>query len=470
MPLWPASPRLTGWLLRTSRTLDPAARFRTAKAFAAAFPAGVSESQLSRWETGVHQAPLAAVRRYEELLELQPGRLVGTLNVGGRYLNLGRDSQSTVRNAAGGDHARLVSLIDLVDCNADLTGMQWDDLTSLLVEEPYPVVAPRRIWRTLAERLVNEMIIADGVAWQLRFESLNRLMSHRDAQGAAIAVCADLADDPANQVPVEVVSMFDATVHPEASRHVLRQLHRPTNDRALYGALLACVRKIRHHHFAPDEVYRVAMLARLRTRDGEAPADVRALAGHVLSLLATPAARPAPRTHDPDRVVDDLYGEMLGNPSPDVRLISAMFLAASPYRERVAQRLATRAAGALAACDTATTVRSLESLRVVGGAEHRTMVQRLLLAPGLAPEVMATAAHVIGHVGGRSPTEFWRAAVSRFTADPVILPSLVYAMGVAGEDTLLGDVRTNPAAVHDARRAAAWWLDMPRATRTRARL
>ncbi|WP_433074054.1 hypothetical protein ACQP1P_26680 [Dactylosporangium sp. CA-052675] len=97
------------------------------------------------------------------------------------------------------------------------------------------------------------------------------------------------------------------------------------------------------------------------------------------------------------------------------------------------------------------------------------MVQRLLLAAGLAPQVRATAAHALGHVGGASPATFWRTTVDRFTTDPVILPSLVYAIGVAGEDALLGDVRTNPNAGHDARAAAAWWLDMPRSTRIRAR-
>lgn len=470
MPLWPTSPRLTGWLLRSSRTLDPAGRYPTAKAFAAVFPGGVTESQLSRWETGVQQAPFAAVRRYEELLELQPGRLAGALNVGARYLSSAREGRSAVHDPPNEDRVRLADLIDLVDCDADLSGVQWDELTSLLVEEPYPVVAPRRIWRSLAERLLTEMIIAEGAAWQLRFESLNRLMSHRDGQSAAIAACADLADDPANLVPVEVVSMFDASVHPDASQHVLRQLRRPTNDGTLYGALLACVRKVRHHHFTPDDARQVTVLARRYARDGEASADVRAVAEHVLSLLTTPANLQAASVGEPGRVADHLYNEMLNNPGVDVRLFSAMYLAASPHREHVARRLAARTADALAACDAATAERSLESMRVIGGSEQRALVQRLVLAPGLTPEVTATAARAIGHMGGRSPTVFWRAAVSRFTADSVVLPSLVYAMGVAGEDVMLRDVRADPGAAYEARRASAWWLNMPHVTRARAHL
>ncbi|GIH16646.1 hypothetical protein [Rugosimonospora africana] len=490
-PSWPTGPILTGRLLRASRVHDPAHQFANAKAFAATFPGGywcraAGESQISRWETGVQQAPLAAVRRYEQLLNLHPGQLTGPLQALGRYRSSGRGSRPALPGGPAADpeavRGRLGDLLDLIDCDGDLVGSDWDELTTLLAHDPVWTIAPRRLWQRTAERLVTEMIISDGLAWQQRFEALNRLMHHRDGQHAAIAACADLAADPANRVMIEVVSMFDATAAPEAATQVLRQLHRPTNDGALYGALLACIRKIQHRHFTGDQSLRLSEAVRALARDTGGPADIRALGARVLDRLSGSRPVPiAPRMSTQldrrvagaiggtsDEVFCAMVAEMFNSPFPDVRLYSAMYLAASPFREPIA-RETLAATMASVTTDPATSVAGLEALQVIGGAAERTRVERLLLAPGIPAAVTANIARTLAHIGGRSGTPFWRAAVHTHAGREDVLVPLVYALGITGEDDVLRAVRTDVALRHDARQAAAWWLGLPRQARTRAR-
>jgi hypothetical protein len=488
---WPTNATLTGRLLRASRVHDPAGRFANAKAFAAAFRGGcwdrtAGESQISRWETGVHQAPLEAVRRYEQLLDVPPGQLTGALHLLGRYRSSGRDGRSVLRGGPIGAlevaRRRLGDLIDLIDCDGPLSGTDWDELTTLLADNPAWTIAPRRIWRRMAERLTTEMIIANGVAWQQRFESLNRLMNHRDGQQAAIAVCADLAADPANQVPIEVVSMFDATAAPEATVPILQQLRKPTNDRALYGAILACVRKIQYSHFTRDELLRLGSALRELAHD-PGPDDLRRLAGHVLDRLggraSTPAGAPAPTLlgrrmvaalgDTADGVFGGMATAMFDSPVPDVRLYSAMYLAASPYRDALARQTAAVTIAAMGT-DLSTSLAGLEALGVIGGTAQRTLVERLLLAPGIPGAVTAQAARTIAHIGGRSGTSFWRSALRAHAGREDVQRSLVYALGIADQDDLLHAVQRDVAVPHRARQAAGWWVGLPRQARDWSRL
>src|SRR5436190_4435062 len=78
------------WLLRVNRLLSDDPQWTKTAAFAAAFrgggyPRSISESTVSRWETGVGRPSLPAVRRYEELLGLPPGLLVAMADTMARY-------------------------------------------------------------------------------------------------------------------------------------------------------------------------------------------------------------------------------------------------------------------------------------------------------------------------------------------------------------------------------------------------
>src|SRR5258707_15491058 len=89
------------WLLRVNRLLGPGQDWTRTATFAAAFqggcyPRGVSESTVSRWETGAGRATFLTVRRYEELLALPPGLLVATADTIYRYAKPGTAGAPTL--------------------------------------------------------------------------------------------------------------------------------------------------------------------------------------------------------------------------------------------------------------------------------------------------------------------------------------------------------------------------------------
>jgi hypothetical protein len=97
-----------GWLLRANRTLGPADDLRSGRAFAEALRPGLAPSQITRWETGAITAGRATVRRYEELLGLEPESLVTVRDALYRTLPASRRPPLPV---APSDDARLHELL-----------------------------------------------------------------------------------------------------------------------------------------------------------------------------------------------------------------------------------------------------------------------------------------------------------------------------------------------------------------------
>jgi len=246
------------WLLRVSRLYGADPAWVSAGTFSAAFaggahPEAVSESKISRWETGRTQVPRRAVRRYEELLTLPACTLTSTVDLITRYL-------SPVAAAGAGPRAprglaeepgdRLEAFVDQASSSAPMSAAQWDDGVGLITAAP-GLRLRRREWDGVCSRLLVETVAADGEAWKPRFEAFSRLLLHRGAQPSAAAACADWARCRENQVFVETVALLDGSRHPDAAAAVVGQLIAPTNDDAFAGALLACVRKVAEGESAP---------------------------------------------------------------------------------------------------------------------------------------------------------------------------------------------------------------------------
>src|SRR5205814_2007286 len=125
-------------------------------------------------------------------------------------------------------------------------------------------------------------------------EALLRLMSHPRAGPAVVAACGSLAADPTNQIVIEPLTILGLTPDADANRHVLTQLARPTNERALRGALLASVDKVARQHFRPAQLRWLARIAvDLLTTDS--PAEARLLAAALLHQLPATGVEPAHR-------------------------------------------------------------------------------------------------------------------------------------------------------------------------------
>lgn len=524
----PAAP-WTGWLLRVNRLFGPDARWAKLSSFASAFPGGnwqrsVSESSVSRWENALTRVPAAAVHRYEEVLGVPPYLLVATVDTVRRYFDPAAVAvPASPPRAVALDEAQQAALeriqesLDTVLSDGLVGGGDWDELTGLLRSVPYPVLLPRSTWTELAGRLLGEMIVADGVPWLRRFEALNRLLVHPASRRATIDVCASLAADPGQQVPVELICALDGTDHPDASRHVLTQLTQPTSEGAFYGALLACVRKVRYGHFTPAERQRLLGVVTdalsgggyhqdapplatelLRTaQPGELPPARRAWLERILGSdpvlsqvlehgrLVTDAAaagtvqritrtalaglpREVPGYRE--EILPGLIDLVLTSPVSDVRLYLSALIAASPYRAPAAAALAGELGRFRLPDRPRLAAAVLAALRIVGGPEQRPLVERLIVASGLPAPVTEAAAHAIGHVGGTSTDAFWHGAIAlharrwhqhRDRTSATVLQSLVYGLGMGRRLALLATVAGDQRLPRPVRSAARWWLDIP---------
>ncbi len=501
------------WLLRVNRLLAEEKPLRSLPAFSAAFHGGmydreVSTSTVSRWETGRTPVPWRAVRRYEELLALPRNTLTATARTVWRYWAPGPVLDV---DPAGPAARPLEDLLEQAVSGDVMTGDDWDQLTDGLCARPDAVLMPSGTWSALAERLVEEMVIADDLPWMLRFESLNRLLNHRRGGRTVIAVCGGMAAGRARLTATEIVCALDNCGHPDAADLVLSELARPSGPLAHRGAVMACFRKVRYRHFDEDQLRTLVRAVRDSTGTGPFGDQIEPLRGHLSAvhpeyaravlgrrgttrrpgdgagagadpdaraLVSAAVRRVTARlgTVDPDRTCDPavpavLITEALASPLFDVRLYAAFLLAATPYRPVLADALAAELVRPMAVRHEELAVVLLEGLRVLGDHRHRGLLQRLAVLPSVPRPTAYAAVRGLGHVAAdRSTGDFLRGAVAHHHAawlndrDPVTaatLESLVYALGMASRDDLLTAILTGADFLPVARTAAAWWLDIP---------
>lgn len=502
------------WLLRVNRLLAEEEPLRSLPAFAAAFHGGtydreVSVSTVSRWETARTPVPWRAVRRYEELLGLPRNLLTATARTVWRYWAPGPVLDvDPVAPAA----RELEDLLEQAVSGDVMTGDHWDQLVDGLCARPDVVLMPAGTWARLAERLVEEMVIADDLPWMLRFESLNRLLNHRRGGRTVIAVCGAMAAGRARLTATEIVCALDNSAHPDAAGLVLRELTSPSGPLAHRGAVMACFRKVNYRQFAEPQLQTLVRAVRDCAGDGPFgdqveplrlhlttahPEYARAVLGHRAGTAlpgpaaVSPAASAVRRVTarlgalEPGRVGDPavptaLVAEALASPLFDVRLYAAFLLAATPYRPVLADALAAELVRPMAVRQEDLAVPLLDALRVVGDHRHRGLLQWLAVTPGVPRAIAYAAVRGLGHVAAdRSAGDFLRSAVAHHHAawlsgrDPVTaatLESLVYALGMAARDDLLATIRSGPDILPAARTAATWWLDIPEHRRTSALL
>ncbi|WP_427921517.1 XRE family transcriptional regulator [Streptomyces sp. cg40] len=506
------------WLLRVNRLLAEESSLRSLPAFAAAFHGGVydrevSVSTVSRWETGRTPVPWRAVRRYEELLALPRNTLTATARTVWRYWAPG----PVLDVAPAGPAVRpLEDLLEQAVSGDVMTGDDWDQLVDGLCARPDVVLMPSGTWSALAERLVEEMVIADDLPWMLRFESLNRLLNHRRGGRTVIAVCGAMAAGPARLTATEIVCALDNCGHPDAADLVLSELARPSGPLAHRGAVMACFRKVRYRHFDDGQLRTLVRAVRDAGGDGPTGDQVEPLRGHLSALypeyaravlgrrattrrdeparngsgdrsgsdpdaralVAAAVARVTARlgTVEPDRVCDPavpaaLVAETLASPLFDVRLYAAFLLAATPYRPVLADALAAELVRPPAVRHERLAIVLLDALRVLGDHRHRGLLQRLAVLPSVPRPTAYAAVRGLGHVAAdRAGGDFLRTAVAHHHAvwlsdrDPVTaatLESLVYALGMASRDDLLTAILDSADFLPPARTAAARWLAIP---------
>ncbi|XVU23562.1 hypothetical protein ACQPZJ_40905 [Actinoplanes sp. CA-054009] len=488
-----ATPReRIGWLLRVNRRLARDDRWRTGKAFAAAFrPAGdrpLAESQITRWENGTTSAPRAAIRRYEDLLGLAPHSLTTLKDA------LDRATGTPAAGAEEGDPRRLHALLEVATGAGPVTGPEWDELTELVRARPGLVLHPPRLWQDLSQRLLTELAVAEDSAWLQRQESMSRLLGHPDAGAHAVDACIRLAEDTGNPVVVEPLSLLDTTAHPDANSHIRRTIAAAGDDRALYGALLAAVRKIRVRHFSPEELGDIGrsvtgllsdpglagMLRPLvtevsRALTGEAavlfPAtDLSSAAELKARLIAARACSQAPVDRPAEVTLATLVGECLDSDNPDQRLLSSMFVAATPLREPVAAAVLDRVVADLRGRRDTDLDAALRALTNLGSEVHRPLIGQILTEREFGERARYAAAWATPHCAGAFPEPAWSRILAiqlaAWQRSPEglgreILHGVTYGIGTDSHRGLLHRVREDARMPQEARTTASWLLTTP---------
>lgn len=481
-----------GWLLRMNRLYGRDPDLAVARRCATAFPARsghVTPGQISRWENGVLPVSYRMIRAYEDLLGLPPGHLTAAVDTVHQVRSVRAGQPRLDRQLIpDADLARdLDDLLDRCAGDAPVRGVDWDALSARVLAMPY-VYLPRPVWGELVARLLREMSVSRGHAYLHRWEALRRLQGHSVAREAIAATVVEMVADPASQIVVDPLMLL---VHDrQASQLLVDEIAAPTSERTLLAALEICELAADAGRFGGQDAAVLGQLARAyQADDGLHPQLQRAAADLVCSLVPG-QERKASRGATTDRatsvaalvtsaeaalevttrgtattenrMLTRLVGELLFSQQVDVRMGAAALLAASPFRTPLADALAE----ALTTRDQPLLGRWASALGTIGGAEHRAVLELLLLAP-VPHDVVVQAAFSLGNLPGRTDTAVlaravrchvrrWRHARRDGTSEA--LRALVYAAGMQHATPVLSQVERCPELPAEPRAAARWWL------------
>lgn len=506
------------WLLRVNRLYGDDGRLAVAARFVRAYNndgVTTSESQVCRWERATLRLSAPVIARYEEVLGLPRGRLAAVAHT------LYRESRGflgapALRHATDDDATRdrLSPLLEQALGAQEMTGCDWDELTGGLWEVPV-LLHPKRLWPELTQRLLAELLVAEGTGWLWRCEAINRLLGLRDSATGVVEACAGVIGDRRSQVLIEPAALLEMTPHPAAATQLLGQIEDPVSDQALRAAWWAVAEKAGRGHFDAGQIRRLTRAALEILRDsgshlasrvaaaetarqllpevsaGEHRALSQALQGDPVSghVLRSGTVSPQETVRAvayrlsqavlslmrreillADPVLERLVADMLFHPQGTRRTVAAQTVAATPYGPALAAAMGRELGRPATLADAPLATALVQAIGHLGGADEAELLWRLVLGHGLPAPVQEAAAWIVGHL--HAPSARWDGVRTRLLRHrggplPCYARGLMYSIGASRRHGDLVEL-SGPQSHPELRTAASWWLSIPAVIRDSA--
>ena len=461
------------WLLGTNRMLRLDGAYAHRRDFLEALAdLGIpcDESRLSRWESGAAVVPDAAVRAYEDILDLRPLSLRGAIGI-------------EVEPAVPAGNAIPAQQFDALIGRAldgDATGQDWLQLTDELLRDRH-IYLRGKDWALLTAQLLSELARSISFAYVGRLLAANRLASHLPAQSHLVRAIGSLVLDRRVRRRDSAVRLLGGVHDARAWRLTLRLC--ASSDRTVRRGALEVA--IRHFGNEPRSAADLAAMEKaLATALEENPGD-RTMVGLAKQLPGASAQlrsllvalteeeplliSPAQRTvanglaaatlgrfawdGEPDPMLAALTSDALFHPSPRRTRAAYAVLDASPYRAALAD-----AAADLAATKPRGTSQECAAAAQMAHILRARDPEKLLAIAETAQDVRRRIEVVTALAGQAEPLSVARLSrLNDLQDSPDMVEAVVHALGMLGQLRWLSS-SGNAALDQHAATMASWWL------------
>jgi hypothetical protein len=493
-----------GWLLAMSRLHHKDAAMGDGRAFVEALgDAGLSASRslVSRWESGEIPISYEGMSAYERALGLQTGQissLTGYVRAAIPGLKA-RVARPALDPSSTQFADRLDALIDLAEDGGALAP-DWQDLGWHLAAAPL-VHLRATTWEVLCARVVNLVPRSIKVPYRQYSTAAMNMASVRRAQDFLTNAVVAHVRMPHAQVLTNPIGLLDQLPTRRAAKLTLDLIEDAPTDAVFALAVWVAAQKIKHGAFTLDERGRLDMMVLQMWRSDPVKASDelpeliaslpeglrstltnaasragRARLGHVVETgehvppgmargltrdIAEAARSQAQQepAYEEDRMLARLVREALFHRDSERRHLAALFVAASPFNDAVADELLGLLTGDW---PTAARQRAAVLVRYLSTDVHRLKMLRFV--EDRQSDVSTPLVQGVGHM---TFTDF-SDQVIRSSLQPQWSPlerAKVYALGMTGSPALTTLARS-PNTPTWQKDAATWWLTQGAAVRS----
>ncbi|MBB2890137.1 hypothetical protein [Flexivirga oryzae] len=461
------------WLLRVNRLAGSPG---PASAFVEKLRAHdciVGTSTLCRYETGTEPVPMSVVRAYELALKLPAGQLVGVCAGLDRMFGGALAVEATASPLPRVDLLRVLGQWETQIENCSMRGVDWVNLAELLSKPSGPVLPPSVVHNWVS-RLVTETMRSVHEAFTTRIHALGLLLTEPGISRIVLESIDEVTGAPGAQAVSNVLAVLGSSQDRFVLQWLVDHFEQSTGEHQ-WGAAYALLSPICRGTLPGDlvpAISRAVLDAASEGLDRGRPAFMiaqRLSASLMRQAVSRLGCYPAPtgsgaRVQSPaglsayssaalqesrldDPMVERLLREALSPDFVERRHHSSLVLAASPYREV----LANVAVDLVSSANEPFVGDSASSCLVylAGAGQRRKLIELLVTEPRRRGSSLLALARSGGVPDGVDLTTY--------ADDPEQVHDVVYAAGLSGHSNLRLFANSPDSAGGDAQQCAQWW-------------